>query len=51
MSLYGPTHFAEVIELVNDMAEGLEVSQHNQKYMILLIITDGIINDINATID
>lgn len=33
------------------MAEGLQVSQHNQKYMILLIITDGIINDMQKTID
>lgn len=24
--LYGPTHFNKVIETVNDMAEGLEVS-------------------------
>jgi hypothetical protein len=27
------------------MAEELDVSQDNQKYLILLIITDGIIND------
>ena len=33
------------------MAEGLEVSQSNQKYLILLIITDGIINDMKKTID
>jgi len=33
------------------MAEGLEVSQNNQKYLILLIITDGIINDMEKTID
>lgn len=33
------------------MAEGLEVSQKNQKYLILLIITDGIINDMEKTID
>lgn len=45
VDLYGPTHFNQVIEMVNDMAEGNEVSQHNQKYQILLILTDGIIND------
>jgi len=33
------------------MSEGLEVSQRNQKYIILLIITDGIINDMEKTID
>jgi len=49
--LYGPTHFNQIIKLVNDMAEGAEVSQHNQKYQILLIITDGIINDMKQTID
>jgi hypothetical protein len=27
------------------MADELDVSQDNQKYLILLIITDGIIND------
>jgi len=51
VDLHGPTYFNKVIETVNDMAEGLEVSQMNQKYLILLIITDGIINDMDETID
>lgn len=29
----------------------MEVSSYNQQYQILLIITDGIINDMEATID
>jgi len=33
------------------MAEGNNVTQNNQKYQILLIITDGIINDMKQTID
>ena len=33
------------------MAESENVSQMNQKYQILLIITDGIINDMQKTID
>ena len=33
------------------MAESENVSQLNQKYQILLIITDGIINDMQKTID
>jgi len=33
------------------MAENNNVSQHNQKYQILLILTDGIINDMKQTID
>ena len=51
VNLYGPTNFAPIIELVNDMAEADDVSQENQKYNILLIITDGIINDMQKTID
>lgn len=37
--------------MTNNMAEALEVSQRNQKYMILLIITDGKIMDMPETID
>jgi len=37
--------------MTNKMAEGMEVSQHNQHYLIHLIITDGIINDMEKTID
>ena len=33
------------------MAEAAQVDQLNQKYNILLIITDGIINDMEKTID
>jgi len=51
VDLHGPTYFHKVLETVNDMSEGLEVSQRNQKYIILLIITDGIINDMEKTID
>lgn len=29
VDLYGPTHFNEIIRLVNDMAEGNNVSQNN----------------------
>jgi hypothetical protein len=50
-SLYGPTHFNQILSTVNDMCDGLEISQSNQKYMILMIITDGIINDMDKTID
>ena len=41
VKLSGPTNFAPIIEKVNDMTEQMEVSQQNQKYNILLIITDG----------
>lgn len=48
---YGPTHFSGVLKMVNDMAEKERVSQQNQKYFIKLLITDGIINDMQKTID
>jgi vacuolar-type H+-ATPase subunit F/Vma7 len=32
VQLYGPTHFNEILSVVNDMAEHLKVSQSNQKY-------------------
>ena len=51
VNLYGPTNFSPIIEMFNDMAEAENVSQMNQKYNILLIITDGIINDMQKTID
>jgi len=51
VNLYGPTNFAEIIRLMNDMAEAEKVTAVHQKYFILLIITDGIINDMQKTID
>jgi len=33
------------------MTESMQVTQFNQKYNILLIITDGVINDLQDTID
>ena len=39
------------MELVNEMTEDMQVTQANQKYNILLIITDGIISDLQKTID
>ena len=49
--MYGPTNFAEFLKEVNDHAQSENVSQNNQKYHILLVITDGIISDMNKTID
>jgi len=51
INLYGPTYFSQIIEPVVSKIEMEEVSQYNQKYSILLIITDGIINDMKQTID
>lgn len=51
VSLSGPTNFSEVIETVNKMTEQMNCSQQEQKYNILLIITDGKISDMKATTD
>jgi len=47
VKLNGPTNFNKVINLSNSMAEAQNVSQTNQRYNILLILTDGIINDLD----
>ncbi|KAF0979633.1 hypothetical protein FDP41_001301 [Naegleria fowleri] len=52
VQLYGPTNFAPTIQTaVAYAAQGaMEQSQQNQKYFILLIITDGEITDMPETI-
>ena len=47
----GPTNFANVIEYANDVAEESKGDTDQQKYFILLIITDGIISDMTQTTD
>ena len=51
--LYGGTHFSGILRYVNGFAHklGAENSQYNQKYSICLILTDGVINDMDDTID
>lgn len=49
--LYGPTHFSEVLQQVVAKIESDKVDQMNQRFSILLLITDGIINDMPQTID
>ena len=46
--LSGPTHFAEVIRHVANTAKS-SFSSHDWNYQVLLIITDGEINDMAAT--
>eukprot|EP00743_Colponemidia_sp_Colp-15_P008945 GILK01009761.1.p1 GENE.GILK01009761.1~~GILK01009761.1.p1 ORF type:complete len:735 (+),score=145.25 GILK01009761.1:27-2231(+) len=50
VSLHGPTVFAPIIHLAAQFASET-ISQYSQKYFILLMITDGIINDMDATIN
>ena len=47
----GPTLFSHVIKKTIDMADEAQINQFNQQYFILLILTDGDINDMNDTID
>jgi copine 5/8/9 len=59
ISLSGPTYFNHILRYVNDMIQsdgdgtgaGAACSQDQQKYYILLIITDGVIMDMADTID
>lgn len=51
VTLHGPTNFADVIGQVNDRVEACEVSAQNQEYHVLLILTDGVITDLQKTID
>ena len=41
VSLGGPTNFAPIMKTINEMTEDMQCSQKDQKYNILLIITDG----------
>ena len=50
-NLYGPTNFADILNEVNNNCESEPVSQARQKFNILVIITDGIITDMDKTID
>jgi hypothetical protein len=47
VTLYGPTIFSQIIRLAASQATG--VSQHNQRYTTLLILTDGAITDVGET--
>ena len=48
VQLYGPTNFAPIIDTVAQKAQNM--MHDSARYQILLIITDGIICDMHATI-
>merc|ERR1711902_259361 len=50
VQLYGPTYFSEVLTNVAVQSMNL-CTQSSQSYNILLIITDGVINDMAKSID
>eukprot|EP01134_Creolimax_fragrantissima_P005940 CFRG5940T1 len=45
----GPTHLSQIIEKAIKYSE--ESNSKNQKYTVLLVLTDGVIQDISNTID
>lgn len=51
IQLYGPTYFSPLINRINTMVKEKLLQGANKDYMILMIITDGIINDMTQTID
>ena len=44
----GPTYFTPIIKKVNDFIRN---NKNNLEYQILMILTDGIINDMDETVD
>ena len=52
VKFYGPTYFAPVIKKVmNDINDELENNKEDNHYHILLILTDGMINDYIETVN
>jgi len=49
--LAGPTLFSQVLQRAVIEAEQANVSQNNQQYFVLLILTDGDIHDMRETVD
>merc|ERR1711994_653745 len=47
MGLYGPTNFSPVINHVSKFAQAFQAD--GKQYFVLLILTDGIITDLDAT--
>lgn len=47
VTLAGPTLFSEVLQTAMARASSAESSQIFQRYDVLLILTDGIINDMH----
>ena len=48
VELWGPTNFSPIIRKMNNI---IKEQGHNLKYHILMILTDGIIDDLDETID
>eukprot|EP00826_Nyctotherus_ovalis_P039150 TRINITY_DN3738_c0_g3_i9.p1 TRINITY_DN3738_c0_g3~~TRINITY_DN3738_c0_g3_i9.p1 ORF type:complete len:552 (+),score=115.99 TRINITY_DN3738_c0_g3_i9:240-1895(+) len=51
LNFSGPTRFSDILKYVNRMIEYESVKMQQSKYYILLLLTDGIIDDMQETID
>ena len=51
VDLYGPTYFSPIMNEMNRKAREYIESGKNDIYHILMILTDGIINDMESTVD
>jgi hypothetical protein len=51
VSLHGPTRFEEILKLAKQYATPVSLKPDSAKYFILLIITDGTIEDMQKSID
>jgi hypothetical protein len=49
VTLWGPTNFAPIIRHTVDVARSSNAGAGEQKYVVLLILTDGAITDMYAT--
>jgi hypothetical protein len=50
IQLHGPTSFSSIVKLASDFAKP-HATGEDMKYFILLLITDGVINDMEKTIN
>ena len=50
VNMSGPTLFQPLIEKAILRARNFNVTQENQKYLVLVILTDGVLNDPEATV-
>jgi len=50
LELYGPTNFSDFISHAAQIARDAQVGQENQEYHVLMIVTDGVITDMQKTI-
>eukprot|EP00184_Porphyridium_aerugineum_P005642 CAMPEP_0184696688 /NCGR_PEP_ID=MMETSP0313-20130426/3901_1 /TAXON_ID=2792 /ORGANISM="Porphyridium aerugineum, Strain SAG 1380-2" /LENGTH=834 /DNA_ID=CAMNT_0027155369 /DNA_START=87 /DNA_END=2591 /DNA_ORIENTATION=- len=51
IKLSGPTMFSEIIMTMAARTKSNNVSQQRQSYQVLLLITDGVLNDMDETIN